>query len=207
MSEKKLNQQGFTLIELLLVIVVVGILATVGITQFVNFGKDAREAAVKSNLQILRNAISAQNGMMRTRCGVTSNAWPPITALRGNDITLFDATDANAGATTVAFCTTTQIGNTSDQKFVAVGLPPNPWQAPADLAIAGATSPYTPDDGFGVAVGGDCGAGAGSEKLGTSRGAGAYGWCYNEVTGELWANSTCNDGANPCAATGTENTY
>ena len=201
----KLNQKGFTLVELLLVILVLGILATVGITQFVNFGKDAREASVKSNLQILRNAIASQNGMMRNRCGITSSAWPLLGALRLNDITAVDTADANAGASTVAYCTAAQIGNVMDQKFVAVGLPSNPWAAPADILAGGL--PAGIDDGFGTVVGSDCGNVGGSLKAGTSRGAGAYGWCYNEGTGEIWANSTCNDGANPCAATGTENTY
>jgi len=100
-----------------MVILVVGILASIGITQFVNFGKDARESATKANLQVLRRAISAQNGMMRLRCGVVDDAFPLLAALTANDIT---ETGSPCHAFAAAF-------TDADKVFVAGGIPANPW--------------------------------------------------------------------------------
>ena len=57
--------QGFTLIEILMVMILVAILVTVGVTQFTNFSAESRTNTLRSNLQILRNAIGTQNGQMR----------------------------------------------------------------------------------------------------------------------------------------------
>lgn len=51
------DPRGFTLIELLMVILVVVVLATVGITQFVDFGTDARVAVTKDRLNQIKTAI------------------------------------------------------------------------------------------------------------------------------------------------------
>ncbi|NDG84654.1 MAG: type II secretion system protein, partial [Proteobacteria bacterium] len=48
---------GFTLIELLMVILVVVILATIGVTQFIDYGTDARIAVTKDRLNQIRTAI------------------------------------------------------------------------------------------------------------------------------------------------------
>jgi len=59
------TRRGFTLIELLMVMVVLAVLAAIVIPKFMDRGKQAKEAALKSDLKILRNAIAsfqADNG-------------------------------------------------------------------------------------------------------------------------------------------------
>jgi general secretion pathway protein G len=54
----KLGTKGFTLIELIIVITVIGILVGLGLPQFRNATKRAREAALKENLFTLRKLIN-----------------------------------------------------------------------------------------------------------------------------------------------------
>ncbi|HZO89757.1 MAG TPA: type II secretion system protein GspG [Chthonomonadaceae bacterium] len=52
-------RRAFTLIELLVVIVVIAVLAAIVIPKFTDQGRRSKDAALKSNLALLRNAISA----------------------------------------------------------------------------------------------------------------------------------------------------
>jgi prepilin-type N-terminal cleavage/methylation domain-containing protein len=89
MMKKLINmrQDGFTLIEILMAVLIIVILALVGITQFNNFSADAKNAATKSNLSILRNAIGTMNALERVRCQKTTLLFPDITTIANNDIT------------------------------------------------------------------------------------------------------------------------
>lgn len=51
-------KDGFTLIEVMMTIVVIGVLATIGITQFTNFSNDARIAVTNEKLMALKIAIN-----------------------------------------------------------------------------------------------------------------------------------------------------
>ena|SRR3989338_5656450 len=53
-----MKNRGFTLIELVIVIVILGILATVAIPKFVNLTDQAKDAATKGILGGVRSAIS-----------------------------------------------------------------------------------------------------------------------------------------------------
>ena len=50
---------GFTLIELMIVMAIIGVLAVVAIPSFVGAIKQAREAVLKEDLHVLRNAIDS----------------------------------------------------------------------------------------------------------------------------------------------------
>jgi len=56
------NEDGFTLIELVIVIVILGILASVAIPRYEDMREQARVATLKGQLGSIRSAISIQYG-------------------------------------------------------------------------------------------------------------------------------------------------
>jgi len=54
----KKSSSAFTLIEMVMVLLLVGLLAVIVVPQFVNFGKDAKDAVTRMRLKELREAIS-----------------------------------------------------------------------------------------------------------------------------------------------------
>ncbi len=56
-----LHPPGLTLIELLVVMVVLSVLALIVVPQFVSRTQKSREANLRSNLQLLRNALREHN--------------------------------------------------------------------------------------------------------------------------------------------------
>jgi len=51
------NVKGFTLVEVLIVVAILGILGSLAYPQFQGYVQQAKEAAAKDNLRVLRNAI------------------------------------------------------------------------------------------------------------------------------------------------------
>jgi len=156
---KNLNEKGFTLIEVLMTILIIVILAVVGITQFNNFSSDAKNASTKSNLAILRNAVSAMNALERVRCAKTSVLFPDVATITNNDITGCTVAGIAGTGTATAVCNPTTLINPStgavygatcapaynagaylsliplvDHAYVQNGIPNNPWTASISTA-------------------------------------------------------------------------
>ena len=72
---------GFTLIELILIIVVLGIMATIAIAKYQDLATDAKTSACKAALGGLRGGISTWYSK-KVVAGQTMPLWPPIDTLR-----------------------------------------------------------------------------------------------------------------------------
>ena len=55
---KMTNRKGFTLVELVVVVAIIAILAVIAVPRFVNITESSRVAAMESNFNVLRTAIT-----------------------------------------------------------------------------------------------------------------------------------------------------
>ncbi len=53
------EEKGFTLVELMVVMLIIGVLAAIAIPSFISSIKNAKEAVLKEDLHVLRNAIDS----------------------------------------------------------------------------------------------------------------------------------------------------
>jgi general secretion pathway protein G len=59
MGNKRKQDAGFTLVELMIVMAIIGVLAVVAIPSYIGAVRQAREAVLKEDLHVLRNAIDS----------------------------------------------------------------------------------------------------------------------------------------------------
>jgi len=99
-----MNRKGFTLIELLIVVVIIGILASIAIPKFANTKEKAYLAAMKSDL---RNLVTAEEAYFADSIKYTSNLgtmYSTTTGVIGPTITV----TADGYTATVSHTTTTK---------------------------------------------------------------------------------------------------
>ncbi len=87
------RQGGFTLIELVIVIVVLGIVATVATPEFKSIHVEAKKSEVRASLTSLREAISLYH--MKTAANGTAG-WPTLDSLRTPDVVMRGAIPPNS---------------------------------------------------------------------------------------------------------------
>jgi prepilin-type N-terminal cleavage/methylation domain-containing protein len=96
-----MNRQGFTLIELLIVVVIIGVLASIAIPKFANTKEKAYLTQMKSDL---RNLVTAEESYFADSIQYTTNLgtmYRTSTGVTGPTITLTgDGWTATVGHTT-----------------------------------------------------------------------------------------------------------
>lgn len=102
MVSLKQRQSGFTIVELLIVIVIIGILATLVIVTFSGVQQRARDAERKTDINAIASqleAVYAKNGAYPTLTDVNDAAWRSANEFR-IDLKAF-ADPKNAGSQTL----------------------------------------------------------------------------------------------------------
>jgi general secretion pathway protein G len=155
--------RGFTLVEILIVVIILGILATIVIPQFTAASQDARRSSLASQLQTLR----AQIDLYKLQ-HVDEN--PPGLNTAGN----IDGPTAWAEMTVrTDYDHTPNLNGKFGPYLQTVPLNPLSDNPPSDSCDV-------------LVVAADVVAGAAS-------GAGDAGWVYNRLNGKLWATSKSGD--------------
>jgi len=162
------TSSAFTLVEILIVVVILGILATIVIPQFSNASHEARENTLKDDLRYLRIQLQVYKAQHQDKApgyagGITTST--PTEAVFVDQMTHFSTQD---GATNASATTTYKFGPYISR------VPENPLNGHSAIKIIANGTPLPAPD---------------------PAEADTYGWIYKPQTQELIANITGNDNA------------
>jgi len=175
---EKTWMKGFTLIELVMVILLLSILAAVAIPSFQDLRTEARDSSVRAALGGVRSAIAIARAAVALQEDVTAPPYPTALELQSN---------IYLGSHPVL----SAIATTANKRIMdaSTGLPFNPWSL-TTIPLAQQASVF------------DCQT-LTKSLVRSLAGQTDFGWCYNQTTGEFWANSD----RNAAVAGGTENSF
>jgi prepilin-type N-terminal cleavage/methylation domain-containing protein len=152
------NKYGFTMIELMGVILVVAILGSLAVTQFLDQRHEARVAAMEQIRQSVKMGLSLQHKNTLLRCNNAASLKIPYDSFLANDVT--------SGASPL--CSVDQIPNAADRKIYDSSGSFNYQNQMNGLTTVG----FAPALGSGQSyIQSECS---------TSSSGNAYGWCYTE---------------------------
>jgi prepilin-type N-terminal cleavage/methylation domain-containing protein len=113
-SLKQKKQSGFTIVELLIVIVIIGILAGLVVTQILGATAKARDTERKTDIDQISNQLEAyyaQNGTYPNMASVNSATWRTGNHFSAGDSAKSLADPSNAGSAALSATVPTAVGN------------------------------------------------------------------------------------------------
>ena len=172
MTKLMRNKKGFTLIELVMVILLLGILAAIAIPNFIDFRTEAKNAAAQGGLGAMRAAVAIATAAIALKEDPSNSTpkYPTILEMQAN---------AFNGSHPVLTALSTINRKILDD---AEGVPRNPWSL--------STIPVTQMNSIW-----DCSA-LTKTFLRSTADELDFGWCYNQTTGQICANSDRNANSN-----------